>query len=174
MNCMSCTCHVSAFTKDLKFGPSKAYLSCCCCYCRWTGRPGVLWFMGLQRVEHDWASELSWTELNSFSENLNSITQLLDSLAGILQTQFLCLSVPWGHHFEWVISMWGKTRCIYYYTMWSSLFTTKKTHDFLFVVFIFMYVYKSVWFLNFTFFILNCDFLLLLVSCLYQSPYLVF
>ena len=28
----------------------------------WTGRPGVLWFMGLQRVGHDWATEL--TELN--------------------------------------------------------------------------------------------------------------
>ena len=27
----------------------------------WTGRPGVLWFMGLQRVEHDWANELNWT-----------------------------------------------------------------------------------------------------------------
>ena len=24
----------------------------------WTGRPGVLWFMGLQRVGHDWATEL--------------------------------------------------------------------------------------------------------------------
>ena len=30
----------------------------------WTGRPGVLWFMGLQRVGHDWATELNWTELN--------------------------------------------------------------------------------------------------------------
>ena len=28
----------------------------------WTGRPGVLQFMGLQRVGHDWATE--WTELN--------------------------------------------------------------------------------------------------------------
>ena len=27
----------------------------------WTGRPGVLWFMGLQRVRHDWATELNWT-----------------------------------------------------------------------------------------------------------------
>ena len=26
----------------------------------WTGRPGVLWFMGLQRVRHDWATELNW------------------------------------------------------------------------------------------------------------------
>ena len=26
----------------------------------WTGRPGVLRFMGLQRVGHDWATELTW------------------------------------------------------------------------------------------------------------------
>ena len=30
----------------------------------WTGRPGVLWFMGSQRVRHDWATELNWTEQN--------------------------------------------------------------------------------------------------------------
>ena len=29
----------------------------------WTGRPGMLWFMGLQRVEHNWVTELNWTEL---------------------------------------------------------------------------------------------------------------
>ena len=34
----------------------------------WTGRPGVLRFMGSQRVGHDWATELNWTEY--FSENL--------------------------------------------------------------------------------------------------------
>ena len=28
----------------------------------WTGRLGVLWSMGLQRVGHDWATELNWTE----------------------------------------------------------------------------------------------------------------
>ena len=26
----------------------------------WTGRPGVLLFMGLRRVRHDWATELNW------------------------------------------------------------------------------------------------------------------
>ena len=31
----------------------------------WTGRPGVLRFMGSQRVGHDWATELNWTELNT-------------------------------------------------------------------------------------------------------------
>ena len=28
----------------------------------WIGRPGMLEFMGLQRVRHDWATELNWTE----------------------------------------------------------------------------------------------------------------
>ena len=29
----------------------------------WTGMPGVLRFMGSQRVRHDWATELNWTTL---------------------------------------------------------------------------------------------------------------
>ena len=28
----------------------------------WTGKPGVLQFMGSQRVVHDWATELNWTD----------------------------------------------------------------------------------------------------------------
>ena len=36
----------------------------------WTGRPGVLRFMGSQRVGHDWATELNWTEL-MFTSKLN-------------------------------------------------------------------------------------------------------
>ena len=34
----------------------------------WTGRPGVLWFMGSQRVGHKWVTELNWTELNISSQ----------------------------------------------------------------------------------------------------------
>ena len=30
----------------------------------WTGRPGVLRFMGSQRVGHDWVTELNWIEVN--------------------------------------------------------------------------------------------------------------
>ena len=29
----------------------------------WTGRPGMLRFMGSQRVRHNWATELNWTAL---------------------------------------------------------------------------------------------------------------
>ena len=28
----------------------------------WTGRHGVLWFMGSQRVGHDWVTELNWPD----------------------------------------------------------------------------------------------------------------
>ena len=35
----------------------------------WTGRPGVLRFMGSQRVGHDWATELNWTEHHCASED---------------------------------------------------------------------------------------------------------
>ena len=35
-----------------------------------TGRSSVLWFMGLQRVGHDWATKLNWTELNEETRNL--------------------------------------------------------------------------------------------------------
>ena len=30
----------------------------------WTGKPGILQSMGLQRVRHDWATELNWTKCN--------------------------------------------------------------------------------------------------------------
>ena len=32
----------------------------------WTGRPGVLRFMGWPRVGHDWATELNWTDVLDF------------------------------------------------------------------------------------------------------------
>ena len=35
----------------------------------WIGRPGVLQFMGSQRVRHDWATELNWTEVNMNTED---------------------------------------------------------------------------------------------------------
>ena len=36
----------------------------------WAGRPGVLQFMGSQRVGHDWATELNWTECILFIKML--------------------------------------------------------------------------------------------------------
>ena len=39
----------------------------------WTGRPGMLQFMGSQRVGHEWATELNWTELR-FSTGFPSVS----------------------------------------------------------------------------------------------------
>ena len=39
----------------------------------WTGRPGVLRFMGSQRVGHDWATEMNWTELIA-TEHMDKMT----------------------------------------------------------------------------------------------------
>ena len=33
----------------------------------WTGRPGVLRFMGSQRVRHSWATKLNWTESRGYN-----------------------------------------------------------------------------------------------------------
>ena len=33
----------------------------------WTGRPGLLQYMGLQRVGHDWATELNWNTVSKYS-----------------------------------------------------------------------------------------------------------
>ena len=38
----------------------------------WTGRPGVLWFMRLQRVGHNWATELNWTEYEMWNGSLKT------------------------------------------------------------------------------------------------------
>ena len=37
----------------------------------WTGRPGVLQSMGSQRVGHNWATELNWTELALHNSTTN-------------------------------------------------------------------------------------------------------
>ena len=42
----------------------------------WTGRPGVLQFMGSQRVGHNWATELNWTELNILSGHIRYLGTL--------------------------------------------------------------------------------------------------
>ena len=44
----------------------------------WTGRPGVLRFLGLWRVGHDWATELNWTVVvQVFSSSPSSVCTLV-------------------------------------------------------------------------------------------------
>ena len=55
----------------------------------WTGRPGMLQFMGLQRVGHDWATELNWTEHTICHEVIR--TKYLDWCFGILLPNYNCV-----------------------------------------------------------------------------------
>ena len=43
----------------------------------WTESPGMLRFMGSQRVGHDWVTELNWTEVISASEAIIPIASVL-------------------------------------------------------------------------------------------------
>ena len=42
----------------------------------WTGRPGVLHFMGSQRVGHNWVTGLNWTEQISMNDNQSAYLTL--------------------------------------------------------------------------------------------------
>ena len=44
----------------------------------WTGRPGMLWFMGLHRLRHDWASELSDASIKTFFVFYTASKMLVD------------------------------------------------------------------------------------------------
>ena len=43
----------------------------------WTGRPGVLRFMGSHRVRHNWVTELNWTELKYYSIHFTPLSHLI-------------------------------------------------------------------------------------------------
>ena len=51
----------------------------------WRGRPGVLRFMGSQRVGHDWVTELNWTE--DHSGNLSDSMKRKNSVIFVLMSR---------------------------------------------------------------------------------------
>ena len=64
----------------------------------WTGRPGVLWFMGSQRIRHNWATELDWTELKRHS----ALHEMSTSSWNFTRND--SLFVPSIVHFHWIIA----------------------------------------------------------------------
>ena len=78
----------------------------------WTGRPGVLRFMGSQRVGHDWATELNW------HDSILGVDPL--QMSGVLcpRLLFWCLTctllLPWPAHPLSVLSL-----CPWVYPMTS-------------------------------------------------------
>ena len=70
----------------------------------WTGRPGVLLFMGSQRVGHDWATELNWTEWQGgLLDTPKYVSFLLTLQSFPIKEQcwrrpLFCHSIHLGHH----------------------------------------------------------------------------
>ena len=61
----------------------------------WTGRPGVLRFMGSQRVGHDWVTDMIWSDESMCNLNMDSLNGLsFKSRAG------------WKYWREKIISSW--------------------------------------------------------------------
>ena len=58
----------------------------------WTGKPGVLQSVGMQRVGHDWANEMNWLNIHVCVDA--KLFQFVDSLwpYGLWPTRLLC---PW-------------------------------------------------------------------------------
>ena len=78
----------------------------------WTGRPGMLKSMGLQRVRHDWATEVNWTEsvlrawcytgwYKSSSGLLLVSCTIFSPISNVLETRWLidCFIQPWAYSF---------------------------------------------------------------------------
>ena len=58
----------------------------------WIGWPGMLRFMGSQRVRHDWVTELKWTELNRAVLPSTWLLSKYESLSGcFLLSSYLCI-----------------------------------------------------------------------------------
>ena len=76
--------------------------------CWWTGRPGVLWFMGSQRVRHDWA-----TELTDWLTHTLSISVLV-MICYYFIFLFTCLSSPSSFSIR-LAALWRRSFMKLYY-----------------------------------------------------------
>ena len=82
----------------------------------WTERPGVLWCMGLQRVGHDWATVLNWTEallFNHFIMNFlvhRDLQSSINTILGLFSFWVYAVRICCRKNFH-VISMIWKNTC---------------------------------------------------------------
>ena len=81
----------------------------------WTGRPGVLWFMGSQRVGHDWVTELNWTEAlvswfvkwgnhNMFAKNPCVSAHSIRMFVNTLFLRFVCKQIVYKQNALYTVS----------------------------------------------------------------------
>ena len=65
----------------------------------WTGKPGVLQSMGLQRVRHDWVAELNWT----WCQVVPLLVVSFDPLVKVVSARFFIIKLPFSFYsWEWL------------------------------------------------------------------------
>ena len=57
----------------------------------WTGKPGMVWFMGSQRVGLDWVTELNWNEIVPYSRVLYIFEIYIFQMSSVLINFFFLL-----------------------------------------------------------------------------------
>ena len=77
----------------------------------WTGRSGVLRFMGLQRVGHDWAIELNWSIFKIFP--LGTMTSFWTQKCGILALIYFHNVAQWMFARD-LKHLWGQEHKMYH------------------------------------------------------------
>ena len=75
----------------------------------WTGKPGMLQFMGSQRVGHDWATELNWTDRVSPSLGAKNMISLM-----------LILTSWWCPFLDHLLSCWKRVFAIPSVFTWQN------------------------------------------------------
>ena len=92
-----------------------------------TGRPGVLRFMGSQRVRHDWATELNWTEVSQVI-SLENLSYSALEMEGTLKDSVVVRGQKWSNHIlpsthivRPLIFLIGHLRVIFCITWWERL-----------------------------------------------------
>ena len=85
----------------------------------WTGRPGVLWCTGSQRVGHDWATDLIWSDLIHF---MNIIKICVSIYFTLIFTRHVLIGRRilgwWGCSFPLVLFVFNN----YVIVIWPPLF----------------------------------------------------
>ena len=69
----------------------------------WTGRPGMLWFMGSQRVRHDWAIELNWSDVPSLLTFWRAFSFFPHKWALYFVKSFFC--IYWNDYMVFILNL---------------------------------------------------------------------
>ena len=71
----------------------------------WTGRPGVLRFMGSQRVGHDWVTELNWTDTRARTLGAPTDLFIICMFMRDIGLPSSCLIMPLSGFVIWVMQI---------------------------------------------------------------------